>query len=64
MKNSGINYLIETTRRDQLKLDLTKIFDEVAKAADKIDDVDTKVALKVAAARGKEKVSKIASALE
>jgi len=45
--------------RDATMRELSEIFDAVAKAADKTEDVDAKVALKVAAAQGKEKIEKL-----
>lgn len=45
--------------RDLTMQQLSGIFDEVAKAADKTADADAKTALKVAAAQGKEKIEKL-----
>ena len=53
----------KSAQRDQLMKDLTETFDAVAKAADKVADVDAKVALKVAAATGKEKIQQLRGAL-
>ena len=47
------------SERDETMKQLSQVFDDVAQAADKVQDVDAKVALKVAAAQGKEKIEKL-----
>ncbi len=56
----GLDYLkgIPSKNGSTVK-ELSTIFDVVAKLADDVADVETKIALKAIAARGKEKLKKL-----
>jgi hypothetical protein len=54
-----IKEMNKSAARDQLMKELSETFDAVAKAAESVSDTDTKVALKVAAATGKEKIRQL-----
>jgi hypothetical protein len=63
MSNFGAAPFLEAmnklNRRDNAMNDLSVLFDEVSRIADKVADVDAKVALKVAAATGKGKIQEL-----
>lgn len=63
MANDGFStFLSEMNKGDDRNAtmrELAQIFDDVAKTADKVSDIDAKVALKIAAAAGKEKLQKL-----